>query len=211
MLTNKAFVLNSIGTNTYVVYEESKQAFLIDPSYPDLTPVKAFCDAMHLHIIAIINTHAHFDHVAGNASAKQLFDVPLYCHEADLPLLRAAPQKVKQYFGNEIHHVEPDLFLTKGMKLPLGQHTFSVLETPGHSPGCVCLYAQEEGILFSGDTLFAGTIGRTDFPESDPSKMLHSLQHVLYPLPDSVQIYPGHDVDSTIGEERMCNPYFHFA
>ena len=207
----KRFVLNSMGTNTYVIGDPGSDVILLDPSHPNLQPVLEYVKEQKMNVRLIVNTHGHFDHIAGNEAARTLFQAPLWCHDADVPLLFRGKDLVQMYFGVSINVSQPDANLCEGMDIKIGGVHFTVLETPGHSPGSVCLYDREAQVLMSGDTLFAGTVGRTDFPESDAQAMMASLKNKLYPLPDDVKIYPGHEEDSTIGEERMCNPFFHFV
>ncbi|MCY0870437.1 MAG: MBL fold metallo-hydrolase, partial [Firmicutes bacterium] len=114
------------------------------------------------------------------------------------------------YLGIAISAAGADRHLQAGDVVAVGSLAFAVLETPGHSPGGICLHESAQGILFCGDTLFAGTVGRTDLPGSDPNVLMQSLHKELWPLPDATVIYPGHGDESTIGDERMHNPYFHF-
>lgn len=206
----KRFALNELGTNTYVVAADDGHAIVIDPSVAEMAPVIAYTTAQGLHVTAIVNTHCHFDHVLGNETLRAHYGVPLWLHRAELPNLRNVPDRVEAWFGYRVETREPDGFLQEGDVVTVGNLQFRVIETPGHSPGGICLYEETQGVLLSGDTLFAGTVGRTDLPGSDPQALFDSLRIKLWPLPDSTKIYPGHEEDSTIGEERMHNPYFHF-
>lgn len=206
----KRFTLNSMGTNTYVVGEPNADVMIVDPSHPHLNPMIDYIEQHKMRVRLIVDTHGHFDHVAGNDVAKSYFKVPVWCSFLDLALLHEAKDQIKSYFGVTCDVSPPDADLQDGVTIDVGDFHFVVLETPGHSPGSVCLYDEMAKVMMTGDTLFAGTIGRTDFPYSDHTMMMRSLQTKLHPLPNDVRIFPGHEEDSTLGEERMVNPFFHF-
>ncbi len=204
------FTLNDIGTNTYVIGEPGGQVMIVDPSASDMTPVISFIRDRGLAVSRIVNTHCHFDHVLGNEAVRGEYRVPLLIHRLELPLLLRAPEQVETWFGYRMETREPDGYLAEGDVIPIGAFSFHVIETPGHSPGGICLYEPDEGVLISGDTLFAGTVGRTDLPGSNGQQLMESLEKKLWPLPDGTRIFPGHADDTTMAEERMHNPYFHF-
>ncbi len=206
----QTFVLNDLYTNTYVVGESEGEVMVIDPGSETMDEVIDFVRDHHLSVKYIVNTHAHFDHVIGNDSLRRHFGVPLFIHEMDLDLLLQLPNVTQRVFGKSVASNPPDQFLHENDIIKVGAYRFRVLETPGHTPGGICLYAEQEGVLLTGDTLFAGTIGRTDLPGGNASQLFQSLKEKLWPLPDEVVIYPGHEEESTIGEERMHNPFFHF-
>lgn len=207
----QAFVMNELGTNTYVIGAPSGPAIVVDPSALDLTPVLDFVREQGFVVTAIVNTHCHFDHVLGNETAREVYRVPLLAHRAEWGPLRHAPESARAFLGIEMAGVrDPDGELCDGDTLAVANWTFHVLETPGHSPGGVCLYEPNAGLLISGDTLFAGTVGRTDLPGGDMDALMRSLATKLWPLPDETLVYPGHGKDTTIGEERMYNPFFRF-
>ncbi len=203
------FVINDISTNTYVVGADGGEAIIIDPSSTDLTEVLNFVKDKCLQIKAIINTHCHFDHVLGNEFLRTALDVPLFAHVLDEPILMNAPNTARRVLGEEISVQKADRYLREGEEVPVGSLRFSVLETPGHTPGGICLYEAHERIVFTGDTLFAGTVGRTDLAGGNKEQLLRSLREKLWVLPDDTIVYPGHGDDSTISDERMHNPWFH--
>lgn len=208
------FALNPMGTNTYVIAAPSGDAYIVDPCATDMAPMVAYIQDHALRVKAIVNTHCHFDHVLGNEAMRTLYRVPLWLHRLELTNLKESPQRAQKWLGIQVETRDPDAFIEDGDVLELGQGTdavrLQILLTPGHSPGGICLYDRRAGILFSGDTLFAGTVGRTDLPGSDPEALMVSLREKLWPLPDETVVYPGHEDDTTIAEERMANPYFHF-
>jgi len=206
------FALNSMGTNTYVIADrDSGEAIILDPCAADMAPVIAYVADHDLKVQAIVNTHCHFDHVLGNEPLRAHYHAPLWLHRAELALLRDVPERMHALFGMSVETRDPDRFLEAEEVLTLGQEVrLRLLLTPGHSPGGLCLYDEQAGVLFSGDTLFAGTIGRTDLPGSSHADLMASLRDQLWPLPDATVVYPGHEEDTTIGEERMVNPFFRF-
>ncbi len=204
------FTLNPLGTNTYVVSDDEGTAMVIDPSFPDMSGVLDLIAEKQLHVQYVINTHCHFDHVLGNEAIRSSVKAPLLIHENELPLLMNASAQALEWLDLTVSVKEPDSYFIDRDELTVGHLHFRILETPGHSPGGVCLYCAEEHVLFSGDTLFAGTVGRVDLPLADGAQLLSSLHRQLWPLPDETKVYPGHEDDTTIGEERALNPYFHF-
>ncbi|KUO94828.1 MBL fold metallo-hydrolase [Ferroacidibacillus organovorans] len=207
----QSFSMNAFDTNTYVIGVPGGDVLLIDPSSTDMSPVYAYIAQNQLHVTAIINTHCHIDHVLGNDDARVRYDVALYTHENELPVLKAAPDRGKAFFGVTVTCREPDRYIKHGEVIEVGPYRFTALLVPGHSPGSLVFYEAREGVLISGDTLFAGSIGRTDLPFSNPADLERALREVLWPLPDETIVYPGHGVDTTIGEERQVNPFFQFG
>lgn len=205
------FVLNELATNTFVVGVPEGEVFILDPGSEVMTQVIRYVEENHLTVKWVINTHSHFDHIAGNTHICEWFNVPLLMHEADLPGLSWAPEFAEKYFGKAFSVRQPDGYLRDGDILTVKPYEFRVLATPGHSPGCICLYEERQKVLFTGDTLFAGTVGRTDVRGGDAGILMESLRDKLWPLPDETRIFPGHEDDSTIGEERMYNPFFFFS
>lgn len=162
-----------------------------------------------LTITHLLQTHAHIDHVAGLPETKKALPLPLHLHKEDLPVYQQVPLQAKMlpHLGLSIGAL-PDIdhFYTDGETISVGELSFEILHTPGHSPGHVCLYAKEARVLIGGDLLFRQSIGRTDLPLCDPQKMMHSLRRVME-LPDDVMVFPGHMEPTTIGFERRMNPF----
>ncbi|MDI6827389.1 MAG: MBL fold metallo-hydrolase [Armatimonadota bacterium] len=202
----RKFVLGLFETNCYLVSDElSKQAIIIDPaeeSQQVLETIRKDC----LSIIGIINTHSHGDHIGGNSSMKSEFDCPIMIHEADAPALTDAYKNLSAFIGlDNIVSPPADRLLKDGDEIEIGRSSFKIIHTPGHSPGGICLFS--EGILFSGDTLFAGSIGRCDFPGCSFEQLMASIHERLLILDDSTIVYPGHGPATTIGKERANNPW----
>jgi glyoxylase-like metal-dependent hydrolase (beta-lactamase superfamily II) len=201
--------------NGYVVgCEDSKDAVLIDPG-DEVASLLAFADRAGLAIRHILLTHAHVDHITGVAAAKRALNAPIYLHRDDLFLYEHAVE-MGAMFGLEVEAQPPvDLFYTPSQVIAFGGCEARVHHTPGHCPGGVCLQIGKAGAqgrdLFVGDTLFAGSIGRTDLPGGDYSTLIASIRKVLLPLGDDAIVHSGHGPDTTIGEERRTNPFLNRA
>ncbi|MFB3854352.1 MAG: MBL fold metallo-hydrolase [Vicinamibacterales bacterium] len=196
--------------NGFVLGWESGAGVLIDPG-DEIEHLLEIVAARRLDIRAILLTHGHVDHVSGVARAKAALGAPVWLHEADLPLYLAAEQQAA-FFGLRVEKPPAvDRFLEPGEVIPLPGGRIVAHHTPGHSPGGVCLELRTEGEkiqrLFVGDTLFAGSIGRTDLPGGDYSTLIHSIKEVLFPLGDDAIVHPGHGETTTIGAERRNNPF----
>ena len=197
--------------NGFVVgCEETKEAVLIDPG-DEVPSLLAFAERSGLAIRAILLTHAHVDHVTGVAAAKRALHVPIYLHQDDLFLYEGAVV-MGAMFGLTVEPQPPiDVFYTPQQVLTFGSYEVRVLHTPGHCPGGVCLQIGKKGTagteLFVGDTLFKGSIGRTDLPGGDYNVLIASIRNVLLPLGDEAVVHSGHGPDTTIGEERRTNPF----
>ncbi len=197
--------------NGYVLgCERTHEAVIIDPGDEVDQLLQVVADR-RLHVQHILLTHAHVDHVAGAARARQATSAPLYLHHDDLPLYEAAPQQAA-LFGLEIDAPPPiDRFYDLSTPIAFGDYELQVLHTPGHTPGGVCLLAGQAGHpgkkVFAGDTLFAGSIGRTDLAGGDYDTLIGSIRGVLFKLSDDVEVYSGHGPKTMIGQERRTNPF----
>jgi hydroxyacylglutathione hydrolase len=197
--------------NGYVAgCEETSEAILIDPG-DEVAALLAFAERNGLKIRHILLTHAHVDHVTGVAAAKRALGVPIYLHRDDLFLYDRAVE-MGAMFGLTVEPPPPvDLFYTPAQVIAFGTYDVRVHHTPGHCPGGVCLQVGKKGTagheLFVGDTLFAGSIGRTDLPGADHQTLLASIRTVLFPMGDDAIVHSGHGPDTTIGQERRTNPF----
>jgi len=197
--------------NGFVVgCEETQEAVLIDPG-DEVASLLAFASRNGLAIRHILLTHAHVDHVTGVAAAKRALNVPIYLHRDDLFLYERAVE-MGAMFGLQVEPQPPiDLFYTPAQTIAFGTYEARVHHTPGHCPGGVCLQIGKAGTsgteLFVGDTLFAGSIGRTDLPGGDHDTLIASIRTVLFPLGDEAIVHSGHGPDTTIGKERLTNPF----
>jgi glyoxylase-like metal-dependent hydrolase (beta-lactamase superfamily II) len=197
--------------NGFVVgCEATREAVLIDPG-DEVEGLLAYAARESLTIRHILLTHAHVDHVTGVAAAKRALGVPVYLHRDDLFLYERAVETGRM-FGLTVEPQPPvDIFYSPGLVIAFGNYEVRWHHTPGHCPGGVCLQAGRAGSpgkdLFVGDTLFAGSIGRTDLPGGDHQVLIASIKNVLFPLGDDAIVHPGHGPDTTIGRERRGNPF----
>jgi len=205
------FTVGRFLTNCYVVgCGQTKEAIIIDPGFDD--PLEAervykFIDENVLTLKFIVNTHGHPDHTCGNGIVKKRFHVSILIHEYDAHMVGKTSNKIAGFFGFEIFSPPADVLLHSGDIVKFGKIALKVIHTPGHSRGSISLLGEKE--VFTGDTLFAGSIGRTDFPESSKSEMPHSLRK-LANLPNHLVVYPGHGPMTTIAKEKRSNPFLEF-
>ncbi len=202
------FAVGTFFTNCYIVScEKTTEAIIIDPGFDDQNEARRilkFIDEKTLTPKAIVNTHGHPDHTCGNGTLKEKFHMPILIHEDDARLLGKLGKTMAESFG--IRNLSPpaDILLHEGDKVRFGRTSLEVMHTPGHSAGSVSLVGDRE--VFTGDTLFAGSIGRTDFPESSETDIMRSLEK-LASLADDLAVYPGHGPMTRISEEKSTNPF----
>jgi glyoxylase-like metal-dependent hydrolase (beta-lactamase superfamily II) len=198
--------------NGYVIgCERTKQAVFIDPG-DEVDQLLSFIAASGLRVTHILLTHAHVDHVSGVAEAKRALDVPILLHQDDLFIYQNAV-RTGMMFGLTVEEPPPvDRYYEPGEVIGFGDYEVRVAHTPGHCPGGVCLAVSKKGDpaapdLFVGDTLFAGSIGRTDLPGGDYDTLLKAITGVLFKFPDESIVYSGHGPETTIGQEKATNPF----
>ncbi|MBT3621576.1 MAG: MBL fold metallo-hydrolase [Flavobacteriales bacterium] len=207
----KSFAFNPFQENTYVVYDETKDCIIIDPGcYTEVerTELRRFITSEGLNPVKLINTHCHIDHVLGNKFVSELWELELYIHKEDLPVLENV-KDISGFFGFENYERSPSPkhFLAQGDTLNFGDSSFKILFTPGHAPGHICLYSTENNLVIAGDVLFQGSIGRTDLPGGDHNTLINSIKTQLFPLPNETQVYCGHGPATNIGYEKEHNPF----
>ncbi|MBQ2712801.1 MAG: MBL fold metallo-hydrolase [Clostridia bacterium] len=194
-----------MASNSYLVYdEESKQGFLVDAGCPAEKLIEEI-DRLGISVQAVLFTHGHFDHIVG-ASGLQKRGYPLYIGEKDAPMLSSDKASMGAYFGFSTESAKADVLLKGGEELCFGGIPVRVLATPGHTEGGVC-YLVDESVLFSGDTLFQGSIGRTDFPGGSLDTLLSSIRTQIFSLFSYTRVLPGHDEETTVGAEMATNPF----
>jgi hydroxyacylglutathione hydrolase len=186
--------------------ETTREAMVIDPG-GDLNEVLALIRKHNLQVKQIVITHAHIDHVGGAMKLRAATGAPILLNQNDYALLKMLDVQAAWIGMPAPGHVEIDHSITTGEAVSAGSHTAHILHTPGHTEGSICLYFEPEKKLIAGDTLFAGSIGRTDLPGGDMHKILRSLHNTLLALPDDTLVVPGHGELTTIGEERESNPF----
>jgi glyoxylase-like metal-dependent hydrolase (beta-lactamase superfamily II) len=210
MLQIRSFTFNPFAENTYIVFDETSEALIIDPGCSDRDEEAYLADFIarnNLLVKKLINTHCHIDHVLGNFFIKSKYNVPLFIHALEEPLLKAVKAYAPNYGFPQYQETQPDGFIKEGDKLSVGNHEFTVLFVPGHSPGHIALYHHDSKSLIGGDVLFENSIGRTDLPGGDYDTLIESIQAKLFQLPDEVTVYCGHGPSTTIGHEKRINPF----
>lgn len=201
----KTLALGPIMANCFIVgCEKTKSAVVIDPGDEVNKILLALADAK-LTVKYIINTHGHFDHVGANKRLKDATNAPILIHKADADMLAQVSMSAMAFGMSGENSPPADQTIDEGDKITFGDITLTVLHTPGHSLGGISLYGN--GVVFVGDSLFAGSIGRTDFPGGDYDTLIRSIKTKLIPLGDDVVVYSGHGPETTIGREKRFNPF----
>lgn len=210
MLNVESFTFNPFSENTYIVYNDKKEAFLIDPgNMPEAeTEILAnFIASKELKIQNILLTHAHIDHIIGLQWAYDTYKVPVLIHFQEIEILERGPFTAKNYgfffppFKGDIQHIK------NGDKIQLGSDTFKVLDIPGHSPGSVAFYSENDEFVISGDALFMMSIGRTDLYKGNYDQLISSITRQLLTLPENTKVYSGHGEMTSVGFEKAHNPF----
>jgi hydroxyacylglutathione hydrolase len=194
--------------NCYILgCERTRQGVIIDPG-DNARGILRVVKQEELTIEKIINTHAHLDHVLAVDGVRAATGAPFLLHKADVPTLREVPARVKLWLDSEIDPIgDPDGFLEHGQIIEFGDERLEVRFTPGHAPGHVVFVDHHGRQVFGGDTLFLGSIGRYDLPGGDRPTLLRSIREQLFTLPDDYSVFPGHGPSTTIGNERLFNPF----
>jgi hydroxyacylglutathione hydrolase len=194
-----------IMANCFIVgCEESREAAVIDPG-AEVPRILEAVEKAQLSVKVIINTHGHFDHVGGNRALKAHTGAPLLIHALDAPMLSRLAEMAGAFGMRSENSPPPDRMVEDGDIIAVGRLTLEVIHTPGHTPGGISLAAP--GRVFVGDTLFQGSIGRTDFPGGDFDALLQSIRTRLFPLGDEVTVYTGHGPETVLGQEKRFNPF----
>lgn len=206
MLLNTV-VVTEFMTNCYIVGDDStREAVVIDPG-GEAEKILREVEKMGVTVTAVVNTHAHVDHIGALKDVKDALGVSVMLHPGELPVLKSA-SRMARLFGVTIDDPpEPDRLLKEGDEIAVGGMSLKVLETPGHSPGGISLVTSDGKVCFAGDSLFAGSIGRTDLPGGDYKTLIESIKSKLIPLGDDVKVFTGHGPATTIGTERRYNPF----
>lgn len=201
----ETLVVGTLGVNCYIVGdEETREAIVIDPG-GNSRDILATIDKHQVRVIAIVNTHAHFDHVGALHSIRAETGAPFVLHEDEVEMLQAAQSSAAMFGLGIPPQSAPERLVRDGDRVDVGSIALQVLHTPGHTPGGICLLCENH--VFVGDTLFQGSIGRTDFPGGDYATLMRSIRDKLLPLPDDTIVHPGHGGTTTIGEEKALNPF----
>lgn len=206
------FVFNMFGVNTYVVWDpESLEAAIIDPGMIDDDERRAldsFIESRNLKVTQLINTHSHLDHIFGNTYIKEKYGLEIKANPADDFLARTLPEQAARFgLRMPLQPQQLDVELHDGDTIFLGKERMEVLSVPGHSPGGIALYCPESNFVITGDTLFPGSMGRTDLPMGDYATLVEAIRRKLLTLPDSTVVLSGHGGETTIGNEKKSNPF----
>lgn len=209
MLQVVKFTFGPFSENTYLLYNQDNEAWIIDPGMSNDFEEKQLSDFVtnkNLVLKKIINTHAHIDHILGVDYLKKKYGIGFGIHEADLPILEKALLSAQHYNLPLEQQPHADFFIEEGL-LNLGNQVLEVRLAPGHSPGSIVFYYQEGQWMIGGDVLFDGSVGRTDLPTGDFQKLEKSIKTQLYSLPSETLVYTGHGAETTIGKEKQSNPF----
>ncbi len=210
MLQIQAFTFNPFSENTYLLSDEVKNCWIVDPGMANVREVAQLVGAIEsqgLKPQGIINTHAHIDHILGVAALTEKYNIPFALHPLENPVLTGAGASALMFGLPAFTPPIVTQHLSEEMPLRLGEDTLKVLLAPGHSPGSVCFYNEAGGWIIGGDVLFNGSVGRTDLPGGDTETLMNSIRTQLYTLPDHVVVHPGHGLTTTIGAEKKSNPF----
>lgn len=210
MLNIQMFTFSPVGENTYIVYNENKEAAVVDPGcyFPEeKDKLQGFIEEKGLVPQLLLNTHCHLDHVFGNLFVYETWKLELHLHKNEEIVLQNAPVAGQMYNLPFDNYNGPLHFIEEGQKIRLGEDEFELILAPGHSPGSICFYVPKQNFMLGGDVLFRESVGRTDLPGGDPDTLVSSIQNKLYKLPDETVVYPGHGEPTTIGYEKKNNPF----
>ncbi|MAU37674.1 MAG: MBL fold hydrolase [Flavobacteriales bacterium] len=207
----KSFIFNPFQENTYIIYDETKQCIIIDPGCYTLEEqniLKKFITNKKLKPVKLVNTHCHIDHILGNNFVSKEWNIELYIHKEDLPLLDSATIISETYGLKDYQRSpHPKYFLNHGDKLSFGKSSFEVLFTPGHAPGHISLYNKPNNILVVGDVIFKKSIGRTDLPGGSYETLIKTIKDIIFKLPNSTHVLCGHGPSTNLGFEKENNPF----
>lgn len=210
MLRVKSFTFNPVEENTYVLYNDQDECCIIDPGcyFPEeWNRLKTDLEKTGFKPVLLLNTHCHLDHVFGNKFVHDTWGLPLHLHEKEKPVLDFAPQSGIMWQLPFDNYNGPLVYLKAGEKIKIGEDELEIRFTPGHSPGSISFYSEEGGFIIGGDVLFNGSVGRTDLPGGDMDTLIKSIQTEFFTLPDETKVYSGHGPVTTVGFEKMNNPF----
>lgn len=207
-MIQKALMVGLLEVNCYVLGDEkTKEAVVIDPG-GDAEDILEALNHEGLTLKLIIDTHGHFDHVDANQALKDATGAEIAIHELDAGMLSKPSQEALFFTGNRLRLSQADVLLKEGDIISFGEYRLKVLHTPGHTPGGISLVLENQPLVYVGDLLFAGSIGRTDFPGGSLEALTNAVRTKIFPLGDNYIVFPGHGPVTTVGEERKHNPFF---
>jgi hydroxyacylglutathione hydrolase len=210
MVEIHCFTFNPFSQNTYVIFNEHKNAFIIDPGNyyeEEDEQLYGFIRTNNLTIKKVVQTHCHIDHVFGLNKVCATYNVKPTMHKNELVILQNSPQSAARFGVNfKVYEGEID-FIIEGEKIILNEDEFEIIYAPGHAPGHICLYNAKQKVLIAGDVLFYESIGRTDFPMCSHTDLIHNIKTKLFTLPNETIVYSGHGLTTSIGHEKEFNPF----
>ena len=201
------FILGPLSTNCYIIETKNKNAAAIDIG-GDYDKIKDYLETNGLKLKKILLTHGHYDHFGGTADAAIDSGAEIFISGNDSHMLSSRMDSLADFISNEsFKPITEYKEISEGSEIILDELKFKVIETPGHTKGSCCYYLKDEGVLFSGDTVFYGSVGRTDFPGGSTAEIVRSLHKLVDSLPEETEVFPGHDASTTIGYEKRYNPF----
>ena len=201
----ESVIVGPLETNCYLVYcQESLECAVVDPGAEPERIFRLIAE-YNLRPVILLNTHGHIDHIGANKDVKEKYDIPLCVHRSDESMLSSALQSELSFFLGAKDSPSPDRYFEDGGIIEIGRSSLRVIHTPGHSPGSVSFLG--DGFVLSGDTLFFGGVGRTDLPGGSWTELEHSIRNKILTMPDETKVLPGHGPFTTVGQERMSNPF----
>ena len=210
MIEIQSFTFNPFMEQTYVLFDETKEAVIVDPgchAQEEKDILTQFISDHDLKPKYVINTHGHIDHVLGNAFIKQHYGIELIIRDKDEDTLRSVIAYASAYGFQTYQAAEPDILLKDGDTISFGNSELYHVFVPGHAPGHIAFYDQTKKFIIGGDVLFEGSIGRTDLPGGDFDTLINSIHSEFFKFPDDTVVYPGHGNETTIGREKASNPF----
>jgi hydroxyacylglutathione hydrolase len=210
MLTIHSFCFNAFQENTYILFNEQKNAIIVDPGCYLRNEQEALVNYITEHELTptlLLNTHCHLDHVFGNNFVSEKYGLTAHFHKNEQPVIDRLPEGGARWGVPCEPYKGPVQYIDQDEIIHFGKDQFKVLVTPGHSPGSVCFYNQAQDFLMGGDLIFKDGVGRTDLPGSNPLDLIKSISTQIVPLPDTMTIYSGHGPETTWGREKKANPY----
>tara|TARA_B100001287_G_C22677294_1_gene528377 strand:+ start:377 stop:1015 length:639 start_codon:yes stop_codon:yes gene_type:complete len=207
----QVFTFNQFFENTIIVFDKTKECVIIDPgcyTISEKDTLQKYISTNNLIPVKLINTHCHIDHILGNNFIAKTYDLELETNANDMELIKSS-NEIAQLYGFTDYEMSPlpKKFLNEGDTLEFGNSQFKILFTPGHAPGHISLYSEKDGLLISGDVLFNNSIGRTDLPGGNYDLLIESIKNKILTLNDNTIVYCGHGPSTTIGNERLNNPF----
>jgi hydroxyacylglutathione hydrolase len=207
-MIQKALTVGLLEVNCYILGDEqTREAVVIDPG-GDENEILEVLQYNNFQLKLIIDTHGHFDHVDANQPLKDATGAQIAIHEADAQMLTQPSNEALFFTGNRVRTSMADILLKENDVLTFGSYRLKVLHTPGHTPGGISLVLEDHPYVYVGDLLFAGSIGRTDFPGGSYEALINAVRTKIFPLGDNYTVYPGHGPVTTVGQERKYNPFF---